>query len=91
MQTQYTPANRPALSGPSGKTQVPLVQATTGARLSVTAAQSPALSPNNSLVRLNISQVAAANSKINGARTARGASVPKKFAPAHASHQASGG
>src|SRR3974390_282129 len=73
--TQYAPANRAALSGPSGKIQVPLVQASTGAKLSVTAAQKPALSSNNSLVRLNISQVVKANSTIHGASSARAASV----------------
>src|SRR5262245_28916795 len=67
------PASRAASSGPSGRTQLPLVQAITGARLSVVAAQKAARSANRRAVKANISQVLNANSRMKGKRRANAA------------------
>src|ERR1700722_5698566 len=78
-------------SGPSGKTQVPLVIPKTGDRFSVTAAQKPALGPPTASPRRAISQVVNANNKMNGNRTTTGASEPVRWEAANESHQAAGG
>src|ERR1700748_3483831 len=75
-------------SGPSGKTQVPLVIPKTGDRFSVSAAQKPASGPPTASPSRAISQLVKANSKMNGSRTTTGASEPVRWAAANESHQA---
>ncbi len=78
-------------SGPSGNTQLPAVTPNTGDRLSAIAANRPARSSATAVPRRNISHVVSANSAMNGARTASGASLENRWTAAHCIHQAEGG
>ena len=78
-------------SGPSGRTQPPLVMPKTGDRFRVTAAQKPALGYPIAAPRRAMSHVVRANSRMKGRRTATGASVPNRCAADQESHQEAGG
>src|SRR5216684_7301520 len=89
--TNQIESNANNISGPSGKTQLPMLSVNTGARLRVRAAQSPARSPKARAVSRNINQVEAANSAINGSRRITALSSPISFAQPPTSQMCSGG
>ncbi len=80
-----------AISGPSGRTQLPVVTPKTGARFSAAAAHSPARAPNSAAVRRYIRKAVSAKRAMKGSRTMIALSLPARCAAPQASHHAIGG
>src|ERR1700712_5396649 len=88
---QRAAPSRVVSSGPSGNTQVAVGTPKTGAMFNATTAQNPACGLATRQPMRQARNCDRANSRMNGRRTASGASVPKTWAAPQDSNQLAGG